>query len=64
MALTNMEKVTDTIRKELWTKRGPILKLTSLGEVCVAALETQRPKVNTLNGLKLKLFKLKAVYGR
>ena len=43
------------------TKRGHILNLTSSKEACVAALLTQRPKVTTKDGLKLKLIDQKQV---
>ena len=39
----------------LRTKGGHILDLTSSREAWVAALSTQRPKVTTKDGLKLKL---------
>ena len=40
---------------QLWMKRGHILNWTSSAEACVAALQTQRPKVTSKGGLKLKL---------
>ena len=40
---------------KLGKKKGHILNLTSSGEACVMALQTQRPKVTTKDVLKLKL---------
>ena len=41
--------------KSLVEEMGPHVNLTSSGGACVAALHTQRPKVTTRDGLKLKL---------
>ena len=44
------------ILMQMWTKRGHALNLTSSGEACMVDLQTQRPKITTQDGLKLKLF--------
>lgn len=43
--------------------KGAHANLTNSEEACIAALQTQGPKLPTKNVLKLKLFRLKAVYG-
>ena len=40
----------------LWMKRGHILNLISSGEAGLVELQTQRPKITTWDGFKLKLF--------
>lgn len=45
-----------TINCVTWTKRGPVLNLTSLGNACMVALQTQTPKVTPKDSLRLKLF--------
>ena len=43
----------------MWTEKGLHTNQTSSEGACLAALQTQRPKVSTKDGLKLKLINQK-----